>query len=110
MHKTARGEVYTTVPVEITTKEDAWSWDMECYSGVACCAKYMALRVSLRFGFVDGEFVNGIIATSCPKRCTIQELGATAAGYYADVVASRCAAGYRMSPYPDFLLSSSQGR
>jgi exonuclease V len=109
MHKTLEDEIYTTVPVEITTKEDAWGlriWNV--IQGLRMLREYGVTRELEVWGVVDGEFVNGII-DQLSYECPDSELEATAAGYYADVVASRAALPEYQMSLSDFLLSSSQG-
>ncbi|KAJ5879699.1 hypothetical protein N7455_003164 [Penicillium solitum] len=109
MHKTLEDEIYTTVPVEITTKEDAWGlriWNV--IQGLRMLRDYGVTREMEVWGVVDGEFVNGII-DQLSYECPDPELEATAAGYYADVVASRAALPEYQMSLSDFLLSSSQG-
>ncbi|KAJ5615297.1 hypothetical protein N7537_000411 [Penicillium hordei] len=109
MHKTLEDEIYTTVPVEITTKEDAWGlriWNV--IQGLRMLRDYGVTREMEVWGVVDGEFVNGII-DQLSYECPDAELEATAAGYYADVVASRTALPEYQMSLSDFLLSSSQG-
>lgn len=109
MHKTLEDEIYTTVPVEITTKEDAWGlrvWNV--IQGLRMLRDYGVTREMEVWGVVDGEFVNGII-DQLSYECPDSDLEATAAGYYADVVASRAALPEYQMSLSDFLLSSSQG-
>ncbi|KAG0158657.1 hypothetical protein PDIDSM_6174 [Penicillium digitatum] len=109
IHKTLEDEIYTTVPVEITTKEDAWGlriWNI--IQGLRMLREYGITREMEVWGVVDGEFVNGII-DQLSYECPDPELEATAAGYYADAVASRAALPEYQMSLSDFLLSSSQG-
>ncbi|KAJ5162724.1 Mpv17/PMP22 [Penicillium coprophilum] len=109
MHKTLEDEIYTTVPVEITTKEDAWGlriWNV--IQGLRMLREYGITRELEVWGVVDGEFVNGVI-DELSYECPNSELEATAAGYYADVVASRAALPEYQMSLSDYLLSSSQG-
>ncbi|KAI2743994.1 hypothetical protein DTO013E5_3260 [Penicillium roqueforti] len=109
MHKTLEDEIYTTVPVEITTKEDAWGlriWNV--IQGLRMLREYGVTRELEVWGVVDGEFVNGII-DQLSYECPNPELEATAAGFYADAVASRAALPEYQMSLSDFLLSSSQG-
>lgn len=109
MHKTLEDEIYTTVPVEVTTKEDAWGlriWNV--IQGLRMLREYGVTREMEVWGVVDGEFVNGII-DQLSYECPDSELEATAAGYYADAVKSRAALPEYQMSLSDFLLSSSQG-
>ncbi|KAJ5834158.1 Mpv17/PMP22 [Penicillium robsamsonii] len=109
IHKTLEDEIYTTVPVEVTTKEDAWGlriWNV--IQGLRMLREYGVTRELEVWGIVDGEFVNGVI-DELSYECPNSELEATAAGYYADVVASRAALPEYQMSLSDYLLSSSQG-
>ncbi|KAJ5774846.1 Major facilitator superfamily domain general substrate transporter [Penicillium paradoxum] len=109
MHKTLEDEIYTTVPVEITTKEDAWGlriWNV--IQGLRMLREYGITRELEVWGVVDGEIVNGVI-DQLSYECPDSELEATAAGYYADAVASRAALPEYQMSLSDYLLSSSQG-
>ncbi|KAJ5184351.1 Mpv17/PMP22 [Penicillium cf. griseofulvum] len=109
MHKTLEDEIYTTVPVEVTTKEDAWGlriWNV--IQGLRMLRDYGITRELEVWGVVDGEFVNGVI-DELSYECPNSELEATAAGYYADAVASRAAVPEYQMSLSDYLLSSSQG-
>lgn len=109
MHKTLEDEIYTTVPVEITTKEDAWGlriWNV--IQGLRMLREYGVTRELEVWGMVDGEIVNGVI-DELSYECPDSELEATAAGYYANAVASRAALPEYQMSLTDYLLSSSQG-
>jgi exonuclease V len=109
MHKTLEDEIYTTVPVEITTKEDAWGlriWNV--IQGLRMLREYGVTRELEVWGVVDGNIVNGVI-DQLSYECPDSELEATAAAYYADVVASRAALPEYQMSLSDYLLSSSQG-
>lgn len=109
MHKTLEDEIYTTVPVEITTKEDAWGlriWNV--IQGLRMLREYGVTREMEVWGLVDGQIVNGII-DHLSYECPDSELEATAAGYYADAVASRAALPEYQMSLSDYLLSSSGG-
>ncbi|KAJ5167127.1 uncharacterized protein N7482_005908 [Penicillium canariense] len=109
VHKTLEDELYTTVPVEITTKEDAWAlriWNV--IQGLRMLREYGITRELEVWGIVDGELVNGVI-DQLSYECPDSELEATAAGYYADAARSRAAPPEYQMSLSDFLLSSSQG-
>ncbi|KAJ5514984.1 Mpv17/PMP22 [Penicillium fimorum] len=109
IHKTLEDEIYTTVPVEVTNKEDAWGlriWNV--IQGLRMLRDYGVTRELEVWGILDGEFVNGVI-DELSYECSNSELEATAAGYYADIVASRAALPEYQMSLSDYLLSSSQG-
>ncbi|KAJ5553795.1 hypothetical protein N7513_003754 [Penicillium frequentans] len=109
VHKTLEDEVYTTVPVDITTKEDAWAlriWNV--IQGLHMLRQYGITRELEIWGLVDGELVNGVI-DQLSYECPDSELEATAASFYEDVEASKAALPEHHMSLSDFLLSSSQG-
>ena len=109
VHKTLEDEIYTTVPVEITTKEDAWAlriWNV--IQGLRLLREYGITRELEVWGLIDGEVVNGVI-DQLSYECPDSEFEATATRYYEDAATSRAAfPEYQMS-LSDYLLSSSQG-
>lgn len=109
VHKALEDEIYTTVPVEIKTKEDAWGlriWNV--IQGLRMLREYGITRELEIWGVVDGELVNGVI-DQLSYECPDSELEATAAGYYEDAAKSRAALPEYQMSLSDFLLSSSQG-
>ncbi|KAB8223702.1 exonuclease V a 5' deoxyribonuclease-domain-containing protein [Aspergillus novoparasiticus] len=109
IHKTLEDELYTTVPVEITTKEDALAlriWNI--IQGLRTLREYGITRELEVWGLVDGELVNGVI-DQLSYECPDPELEATAASYYADVEASRAVLPEYQMSLSDYLLSPSQG-
>ncbi|KAJ5578371.1 uncharacterized protein N7459_007335 [Penicillium hispanicum] len=109
VHKTLEDEIYTTVPVDITTREDAWAlriWNV--IQGLRMLRDYGITRELEIWGVVDGELVNGVI-DQLSYECPDSELEATAASYYADAASSRAALPEYQMSLSDFLLSSSQG-
>ncbi|KAJ5917353.1 hypothetical protein N7466_010907 [Penicillium verhagenii] len=109
VHKTLEDEVYTTVPVDITTKEDAWAlriWNV--IQGLRILRQYGITRELEVWGVVDGELVNGVI-DQLSYECPDSELEATAASFYEDAERSRAALPEYQMSLSDFLLSSSQG-
>ncbi|KAJ5581779.1 Major facilitator superfamily domain general substrate transporter [Penicillium sp. DV-2018c] len=109
MHKTLEDEIYTTVPVEITTKEDAWGlriWNV--IQGLRMLREYGVTRELEVWGVVDGNIVNGVI-DQLSYECPDSELEATAADYYASVVESRAALPEYQMSLSEYLLSSSGG-
>lgn len=109
VHKTLEDEIYTTVPVEIKTKEDAWAlriWNV--IQGLRMLREYGITRELEIWGVVDGELVNGVI-DQLSYECPDCELEATAAGFYEEAAKSRAALPEYQMSLSDFLLSSSQG-
>lgn len=109
MHKTLEDEIYTTVPVEITTKEDAWGlriWNV--IQGLRMLREYGITRELEVWGVIDGELVNGVI-DQLSYECPDSELESTASSYYEDAASSRAALPEYQMSLSDFLLSSSQG-
>jgi exonuclease V len=109
VHKTLEDEIYTTVPVEITTKEDAWGlriWNV--IQGLRMLREYGITREMEVWGVVDGEIVNGVI-DQLSYECPDSGLEGTAATFYGDLAASRAALPEYQMSLSDFLLSSGQG-
>lgn len=109
VHKTLEDEIYTTVPVDITTKEDAWAlriWNV--IQGLRLLREYGITRELEVWGLIDGEVVNGVI-DQLSYECPDSKLEATAAKFYADAVTSRAALPEYQMSLSDYLLSSSQG-
>lgn len=109
VHKTLEDEIYTTVPVEVTTKEDAWGlriWNV--IQGLRLLREFGVTREMEIWGVVDGELVNGVI-DQLSYECPDPGLEATASAFYADAVRSRSALPEYQMSLSDFLLSSSQG-
>ena len=62
VHKVLEEQVHTTVPVEVTTKEDAWGLSMfNMYQGLASLRQSGLTRELRVFGFLDDIFVKGVI-------------------------------------------------
>ncbi|KAJ5767258.1 uncharacterized protein N7511_004874 [Penicillium nucicola] len=109
VHKTLEDEIYTTVPVDITTKEDAWGlriWNI--IQGLRMLREYGVTREMEVWGLVDGEIVNGVI-DQLTYECPDPGLEGTAAGFYADLAASKAALPEYQMSLSDYLLSSAQG-
>ncbi|GAQ10564.1 exonuclease V [Aspergillus lentulus] len=109
IHKTLEDEVHTTVPVEITTKEDALAlrlWNV--IQGLRTLREYGLTRELEVWGLADGELVNGVI-DQLSYECPDPELEATAAKYYADVEASRAVMPEYQMSLTDYLLAPAQG-
>ncbi|KAJ5247444.1 hypothetical protein N7468_002427 [Penicillium chermesinum] len=109
VHKALEDEIYTTVPVKIKTKEDAWAlriWNV--IQGLRMLRDYGVTRELEVWGMVDGELVNGVI-DQLSYECPDSDLEASAAGYYEEATASRAAMPEYQMSLSDYLLSSSQG-
>jgi exonuclease V len=109
VHKILEEEVHTTVPVEITTKEDGWAlriWNV--IQGLRTLREFGITRELEIWGLVEGELVTGVIdqlSYVCPDR----ELEASAAAYYADAQLARAALPEYQMSITDYLLSPSRG-
>ncbi|KAL5364703.1 exonuclease V [Aspergillus floccosus] len=109
IHKTLEDEVHTTVPIEITTKEDAMAlriWNV--IQGLRTLREFGITRELEVWGLVDGELVNGVI-DQLSYECPDAEIEASAASFYADVEASRAVMPEYQMSLTDYLLSPSQG-
>ncbi|KAL1963877.1 hypothetical protein VTN77DRAFT_7683 [Rasamsonia byssochlamydoides] len=109
VHKVLEEEVHTTVPVEITTKEDGWAlriWNV--IQGLRTLREFGMTRELEIWGLVEDQIVTGIIdqlSYECPNR----ELEASAAAYYEDAQAAKAALPEYQMSITDYLLSPSQG-
>lgn len=109
IHRTFEDELYTTVPVEVTTKEDAWAlriWNV--IQGLRMLRDFGITREMEVWGVVDGQVVNGVI-DQLSYECPDPELEATAADYYASVEAERNAVPEYQMSLSDYLLSPAGG-
>lgn len=109
VHKALEDELYMTVPVEITNKEDAWGlriWNV--IQGLRTLRHCGMTREMEIWGLVDGELVNGVI-DQLSYECPNPELEATAAAYYAEIEAERAAVPEYQMSLSDYLLSPAQG-
>ncbi|PYH48340.1 exonuclease V [Aspergillus saccharolyticus JOP 1030-1] len=109
IHKTLEDEIYTTVPVEITTKEDALAlriWNI--IQGLQLLRDYGITRELEVWGLVDGELVTGVI-DQLSIECPDSALEATAASYYADIEATRAIMPEYQMSLTDYLLAPSRG-
>ncbi|KAJ5676836.1 Major facilitator superfamily domain general substrate transporter [Penicillium maclennaniae] len=109
VHKTLEDEIHTTIPVDITTKEDAWAlriWNV--IQGLRMLREFGVTRELEIWGLVDGELVNGVI-DQLSYECPESELEATASNYYSEAATSRAALPKYQMSLSDYLLSSSQG-
>ncbi|RAK97475.1 exonuclease V [Aspergillus ibericus CBS 121593] len=110
IHKTLEDEIYMTVPVEITTKEDALAlriWNI--IQGLRTLREYGITRELEVWGLVDGELVTGVI-DQLSYECPDPKLEATAATYYADIEASRAILPEYQMSLTDYLLASGGGK
>lgn len=109
IHKTLEDEIYTTVPVEITTKEDALAlriWNV--IQGLRTLREFGITRELEVWGLVDGELVNGVI-DQLSYECPDLELEASAAAHYAETEASRAVLPEYQMSLTDYLLSPAHG-
>ncbi|KAL5045348.1 hypothetical protein BDW71DRAFT_184139 [Aspergillus fruticulosus] len=109
IHKTLEDEIYTTVPVEVTTKEDALAlriWNV--IQGLRTLREFGITRELEIWGLVDGELVNGVI-DQLSYECPDTELEASAASHYAEAAASRAVLPEYQMSLTDYLLSPAQG-
>ncbi|KAL6230588.1 hypothetical protein BDW75DRAFT_222193 [Aspergillus navahoensis] len=109
IHKTLEDEIYTTVPVEVTTKEDALAlriWNV--IQGLRTLRESGITRELEIWGLVDGELVNGVI-DQLSYECPDTELEASAASHYAEAAASRAILPEYQMSLTDYLLSPVQG-
>ncbi|KAL2855902.1 exonuclease V [Aspergillus pseudoustus] len=109
MHRSLEDEIYTTVPIEITTKEDALAlriWNI--IQGLRTLREFGITRELEIWGMVEGELVNGVI-DQLSNECPDSELEASAASHYAEVAASRAVMPEYQMSLTDYLLSPAQG-
>ncbi|KAL3468038.1 exonuclease V [Aspergillus heterothallicus] len=109
MHKSLEDEIYTTVPIEITTKEDALAlriWNI--IQGLRTLRDFGITRELEIWGIVEGELVNGVI-DQLSYECPDPELEVSAASHYAEVAASRAVMPEYQMSLTDYLLSPAQG-
>ncbi|KAL4996617.1 exonuclease V [Aspergillus recurvatus] len=109
IHKTLEDEIYTTVPVEVTTKEDALAlriWNI--IQGLRTLREFGITRELEIWGLVDGELVNGVI-DQLSYECPDTETEASAASHYAEAAASRAILPEHQMSLTDYLLSPAQG-
>ncbi|KAN0079460.1 Exonuclease V - a 5' deoxyribonuclease domain containing protein [Elaphomyces granulatus] len=105
VHKVLESEIYETVPVEITTREDGWAlriWNV--IEGLRMLREGGMTRELEVWGLIDGQIVTGVIdelSIECPDR----ELEASAEEFYKN---AKDADHYQM-PITEYLLSPSGG-
>ncbi|KAL4934247.1 exonuclease V [Aspergillus undulatus] len=110
IHRTLEDEIYTTVPVEITTKEDALAlriWNI--IQGLRTLREFGITRELEVWGLVDGELVNGVI-DQLSYECPDSKLEASAASHYAEIEASRAVMPEYQMSLTDYLLSAGGGK
>ncbi|KAL4952483.1 exonuclease V [Aspergillus filifer] len=110
IHKTLEDEIYTTVHVEITTKEDALAlriWNI--IQGLRTLREFGITREMEVWGLIDGELVNGII-DQLSYECPDSKLEASAASHYAEIAASRAVMPEYQMSLTDYLLSAGGGK
>jgi exonuclease V len=108
IHKILEDEVHTTVPVEITTKEDGWAlriWNV--IQGLRTLREFGLTRELEVWGVVDGEIVTGVI-DQLSYECPDTELEASAATFYTDAAEARAALPEYQMSITDYLLSPSR--
>ena len=107
VHKVLEREIYDTVPVEITTKEDGWAlriWNV--IEGLRMLRESGMTRELEIWGLIDGQIVTGVI-DQLSDECPDTELEASAEEFYKN--AKDASSDYRM-PITEYLLSPSGGR
>uniref|UniRef100_A0A093VDY6 Putative exonuclease V, mitochondrial n=1 Tax=Talaromyces marneffei PM1 TaxID=1077442 RepID=A0A093VDY6_TALMA len=110
VHKVLEDEVHTTVPVDITTKEDGWAlriWNV--IQGLRTLRTYGLTRELEVWGLVEGEIVTGII-DQLSYICPDPNLEASAAQHYADAEAARAALPEYQMSISDYFMSSGAGK
>lgn len=110
VHKVLEDEVHTTVPVDITTKEDGWAlriWNV--IQGLRTLRTYGLTRELEVWGLVEGEIVTGII-DQLSYICPDPKLEASAAQHYADAEAARAALPEYQMSIPDYFMVSGAGK
>lgn len=98
IHKILEEQVHTTVPVEVTTVEDAWGlrfWNI--IQGLRTLRETGITRELEIWGIIDGEIVNGII-DELSYGCPDPGLEASASTYYANAQADK-------DPLPEYQRS-----
>lgn len=109
VHKVLEDEVHTTVPIDITTKEDGWAlriWNV--IQGLRTLRENGMTRELEIWGLVEGEIVTGVI-DQLSYMCPNPKLEASAAQHYADEEAARAALPEYQMSISEFFLSPSGG-
>ncbi|OKL64304.1 hypothetical protein UA08_00917 [Talaromyces atroroseus] len=109
VHKVLEDEVHTTVPIDITTKEDGWAlriWNV--IQGLRTLRENGMTRELEVWGLVEGEIVTGVI-DQLSYICPNPKLETTAAEHYAEAEASRAVLPEYQMSITDYLLSPSGG-
>lgn len=108
IHKKLEDQVHTTVPVEVTTKEEGWAiriWNV--IQGLRTLRETGMTRELEIWGMIDGEIVCGII-DQLSYECPDPEMEASAEEYYANATAARQALPEYQTSVTDYLLSPSR--
>lgn len=109
VHKVLEDEVHTTVPVDITTKEDGWAlriWNV--IQGLRTLRENGMTRELEVWGLVEGEIVTGVI-DQLSYVCPNPKLEETAAEHFAEAEAARAALPEYQMSITDYFLSPSAG-
>ncbi|KAK2768219.1 hypothetical protein FQN54_000071 [Arachnomyces sp. PD_36] len=109
VHKSLEDQVHTTVPVEVTTKEDAWGlriWNV--IQGLRTLRETGMTRELEIWGVIDGEIVNGVI-DQLSYECPDPEMEASVEEHYKNAMATRRALPEYQSSITDYLLSPTRG-
>ncbi|EED21471.1 conserved hypothetical protein [Talaromyces stipitatus ATCC 10500] len=110
VHKVLEDEVHTTVPVDITTKEDGWAlriWNV--VQGLRTLRQYGLTRELEVWGLVEGEIVTGII-DQLSYVCPDPKLEASAAQHYTEMEAARAALPEYQMSISDYFITSGAGK
>lgn len=109
VHKTLEDQVHTTVPVEVTTKEDSWGlriWNV--IQGLRTLRETGMTRELEIWGVIDGEVVNGVI-DQLSYECLDPEMEASAEEHYVNAMAARQALPEYQTSITEYLLSPNRG-
>lgn len=109
VHKTLEDQVHTTVPVQVTTKEDSWGlriWNV--IQGLRTLRETGMTRELEIWGVIDGEIVNGVI-DQLSYDCPDPEMEASAEKHYSNAMEARQALPEYQTSITDYLLSPSRG-
>jgi exonuclease V len=109
IHKALEAEIHTTVPVDITTKEDKWGlriWNV--IQGLRTLRDTGRTRELEVWGSIGGEIVNGIV-DELSYDCPDPNLEAQVEDRYANAKKAKEALPEYQSTIKDYLLSSADG-
>jgi exonuclease V len=110
IHKTMEDQIHTTVPVEVSTREDTWGlrfWNV--IQGLRTLRETGLTRELEIWGLIDGEVVSGII-DELGHDCPNPELEATASKHYANTQADMEALPEYQRSITDYLIDPSGKR